>query len=279
MKKYFSEFLGTLVLVLFGCGSAALAGDSLGTLGIAFAFGLSVIAMAYSIGEISGCHINPAISFGMYINKRMTGKEFIFYVISQFLGAIAGAGLLAAIIKMADFNSVRAVGLGANGFLEASQVGVSMLGALLFEIAITAVFVFVALVVTKDANNKHAGIVIGLTLVLVHILGIPVTGTSVNPARSFGPAILLGYKALEQVWVFLIGPMVGAAIAGLTYKYLFTEKKTEEEKEEEFSKKINEKEQKHTKKINEKVSKAETAKKTPKKTTTRKTKTKKEVTQ
>lgn len=263
MKKYFAEFLGTFVLVLFGCGVAAIAGSTVGVVGIALAFGLALVACAYAIGDISGCHINPAVSFAMYVNKRLSGKDFFGYVIAQFLGATVGAGTLAALIKVSDMGGVRAVGLGANGFLDASAIGVSMLGALIFEMVITAVFVFVVLAVTRNTENKHAGIVIGLTLVLVHLLGIQVTGTSVNPARSFGPAIILGYKALEQLWIFIVGPMVGSAVAALTYKYVYAEQKTEEEKEEEFSKKINEKEKKHTQKIEAKTEKK--TKKTTKK--------------
>lgn len=270
MKKYFAEFLGTFVLVLFGCGVAAISGYYVGVVGIALAFGLAVTACAYAIGDISGCHVNPAVSFAMYVNKRLSGKDFIGYVIAQFLGGIFGAGALAALIKASSIGGVKQIGLGANGFLDASGIGVSMLGALIFEMVITAVFVFVVLVVTRKEENKHAGIVVGLTLTLVHLLGIKVTGTSVNPARSFGPAILLGAKALEQVWVFIVGPMVGAAVAGLMYKWLYTEKKTEEQEEEEFSKKINEIEKKHTQKIEakeEKKTKKETTKKSTKKVT------------
>lgn len=223
MKKYVSEFIGTAVLVLFGCGSAAIAGDVLGTLGIAFAFGLSIVAMAYVIGDISGCHINPAVSLAMLINKKMTTKDFASYVLAQVLGAIAGIGILYFIIASSN---LELVSLGANGFGDASSVGLSMIAAFVVEVVLTFVFIYTILGVTSDSKKSSvAGIVIGLTLTFVHIIGIPLTGTSVNPARSLAPALFLGGEALKQVWLFIVAPLVGSAIAAYTYKGLNVENK------------------------------------------------------
>ena len=226
MKKYVCELIGTMVLVLFGCGSAAVAGSVLGNLGIAMAFGLSIIAMAYIIGDISGCHINPAVSLGMWINKRMNTTDFIGYIISQCIGALIGIGLLAFIINScSDLGGYMLTGLGQNGFGAASSVGISMTGALVVEIILTFVFVFTVLGVTRtQKTGPLAGIVIGLTLAFVHIMGIPLTGTSVNPARSLAPALVIGGEALNQVWVFIVGPAIGAIIAGLIYKFLYSGK-------------------------------------------------------
>ena len=220
MRKYVCEFIGTAVLVLFGCGSAAIAGGALGTLGIALAFGLSIVAMAYVIGNISGCHINPAVSLAMLISKKMSVKDFICYVVAQVIGAIAGIGILYAIMKSCGFD-VAAQGLGANGFGDASAVNINVWGALLVEVILTFVFIYTILGVTSDEKKSSvAGIVIGLTLAFVHIMGIPLTGTSVNPARSLAPAIFLGGEALKQVWVFIVAPFVGSALAAVVYKFL-----------------------------------------------------------
>ena len=225
MKKYIAELIGTMVLVLFGCGSAAIAGSVLGNLGIALAFGLSIVAMAYVIGDISGCHVNPAVSIGMWIDGRMEAKDLIMYIVFQCIGAIIGIALLAVIINSApSLGGYAATGLGQNGFGSASSVGLDVVGAILVEIILTFVFVFTVLGVTKKAENSAvAGIVIGLTLAFVHILGIPLTGTSVNPARSLAPALFIGGQALEQVWVFILAPIIGAVIAGLLYKGLISE--------------------------------------------------------
>ena len=225
MRKYIAELIGTMVLVLFGCGSAAIAGTMLGTLGIALAFGLSIVAMAYVIGDISGCHINPAVSIGMWIDGRMESKDLVLYIIFQCIGAIIGIALLAAIINSAPMlGGYAATGLGQNGFGTASSVGLDVVGAIIVEIILTFVFVFTVLGVTKKAENGAvAGIVIGLTLAFVHIMGIPLTGTSVNPARSLAPALFLGGQALQQVWVFILAPIVGAVIAGFLYKGLTSE--------------------------------------------------------
>lgn len=226
MKKYIAEFIGTMVLVIFGCGSAVAANTLLGNAGqgavplafstllIAFAFGLSIVAMAYSIGNISGCHINPAVSLAMFISKKLDSKDFVGYLVAQFLGGIAGAGIL---VVMFGSNA----SLGTNGFAEASALGVSAGVAFLVEVILTFVFITAILGVTsKTENAATTGLVIGLTLTLVHILGIPFTGTSVNPARSFGPALLAGGLALKQVWVFILAPLVGSALAAFVYNYL-----------------------------------------------------------
>ena len=225
MKRYISELIGTMVLVLFGCGSAAIAGSVLGNLGIALAFGLSIVAMAYVIGDISGCHINPAVSIGMWIDGRLETKDLIMYIVFQCIGAIIGIAILAVIINSApSLGGYAATGLGQNGFGSASSVGLDVVGAIIVEIILTFVFVFTVLGVTKKAENSAvAGIVIGLTLAFVHIMGIPLTGTSVNPARSLAPALFLGGQALQQVWVFILAPIVGAVIAGLIYKGLVSE--------------------------------------------------------
>lgn len=225
MKKYLCEGIGTCVLVLFGCGSAAIAGDVLGTLGIALAFGLSIVAMAYVIGNISGCHINPAVSLAMAINKKITWKEFGFYCLAQVIGAIVGIAILYAIMSSCGIN-VAVQGLGQNGFGFKSEKGINVWGALLTEILLTFVFIYTILGVTSDEKNATiAGIVIGLTLAFVHIMGIPLTGTSVNPARSLAPALFLGGEALKQVWVFIVAPFAGSAIAAYTFKYLNVKEK------------------------------------------------------
>ncbi len=225
MKRYISELIGTMVLVLFGCGSAAIAGTVLGNLGIAMAFGLSIVAMAYVIGDISGCHINPAVSIGMWIDGRMELKDLIMYIIFQCIGAIIGTAILAMLINSApSLGGYMATGLGQNGFGAASSVGINLYGALITEIILTFVFVFTVLGVTRsEKTGVIAGIVIGLTLAFVHIMGIPLTGTSVNPARSLAPALFMGGVALQQVWVFIVAPIIGAVIAGLLHKGLYNE--------------------------------------------------------
>ncbi|MBQ9280434.1 MAG: MIP family channel protein [Clostridia bacterium] len=218
MKKYLSEFLGTLVLVLLGCGSAAIAGGTLGTLGIAFAFGLAIVAMAYSIGRISGCHVNPAVSLAMLISGKMSAKDFCGYVVAQVLGAFAGSGILLGIIRCTTLGDV---GLGANGYGELSAVSLNLWGALIVEVIATCIFIFAILGVTDDDKyEKISGVVIGFVLTLIHIVVIPLTGTSVNPARSLAPAVLVGGTALSQVWVFIVAPFVGAALAALVWKAL-----------------------------------------------------------
>ncbi len=224
MKKYSAELLGTFVLTLFGCGSAAIAGQTLGTLGIAFAFGLSIVAMAYAIGNVSGCHINPAVSLGVWMSGKMSGKDFLGYIIAQFIGATLAALVLLLIINCAHLGG-SASNLGINGYGTMSAVGLNAWGALLVEVILTAVFVLTILGVTDgEKTSVIAGLVIGLTLTFVHIMGIPLTGTSVNPARSFGPALIVGGQAMCQLWVFIIGPAIGAALAALMWKGFKTTK-------------------------------------------------------
>lgn len=216
MKKYICEFIGTAVLVLFGCGTAVITGD---LLTIAIAFGLSIVAMAYAIGNISGCHINPAVSLAMLINKKMDIKDFVCYVIAQVAGAFAGAGLLFLILSN---TAIGTASLGTNAFGNLTgDIQTTMFGAIIVEIILTFVFIFTILGVTSDEKKSNiAGIVIGLTLTFVHILGIYLTGTSVNPARSLAPAVIKGGEALSQVWVFIVAPLIGSAIAAITFKFL-----------------------------------------------------------
>lgn len=220
VRKYIAEAFGTMVLTLVGCGTAVFTGN---IVAIALAFGLSVVAMAYCIGPISGCHINPAITIGMAIDGRMEKQDIIGYIVAQFIGGIIGALLLWFIVGQTDF-TIAQVGLGTNGFDEKSAFGLSMLGAIIVEILLTAFFVLAALgVTTTKATAAQGGIVIGLALVLVHLIGINLTGTSVNPARSLGPAIFYAFEntiALQQVWVFILAPVIGAVIAGFLWKYL-----------------------------------------------------------
>ena len=218
LKKYGAEAFGTFVLTLFGCGSAAVAGEALGTLGIAMAFGLSIVAMAFVIGNVSGCHINPAVSLGLFLDGRLSAKDLIGYWIAQFVGGIVAAAALMAIVGMCNLGGVVATGLGCNGYDAASTVGLTAIGAVIVEIILTCVFVLSVLGSTADERTApYAGIIIGLTLAFVHIMGIPLTGTSVNPARSFGPALMMAASgdatALSQVWVFIVTPLVGAACA------------------------------------------------------------------
>ncbi|AEF81793.1 MIP/aquaporin family protein [Leadbettera azotonutricia] len=215
MKKCIAEFLGTLVLVLFGCGVAVFSGVDLTA--TALAFGLAIVAMAYTIGPVSGCHVNPAVSLAMAINKRISWLEFAFYAAAQILGAIAGAALLYAIVKSTGANPAQ-TGLGQNGY----GANIDLCGAIIAEVVLTFVFVLTIVAVTspKSGSGKKAGIVIGLTLTLIHLLGIRLTGTSVNPARSLGPALLLMGNAIAQVWVFIAAPLVGGALAAIFGKFV-----------------------------------------------------------
>ncbi len=215
LKKFAAEFVGTLVLVLFGCGAAVLGGfDNVGQLGIALAFGFAIVAMAYGIGPISGCHVNPAVSLAAFVAGRMSARDLGLYWVAQILGAIAGATLIGLIAKTGFTN------LGANGFDAGSPGGYGLQAALIFEIVFTAIFVVVILGVSGDQKHgAFAGLAIGITLAVIHIVGIQVTGVSVNPARSFGPALLQGGEALSQVWVFFVAPAVGAALGALLFRF------------------------------------------------------------
>ena len=221
MKKYCAEFIGTLVLVLFGTGIAVVSGGDL--VATALAFGLAIVAMAYVIGNVSGCHVNPAVSLAMLISKKMSAKDFAWYVVAQVLGALAGTAILYLILSTTNLGTVA---LGANGYGNLSATNVSLLGAIVTEVVLTCVFVYTSLGVTSDDNKSSvAGIVIGLTLTFVHLLGIKLTGTSVNPARSLAPAIFVGGTALKQVWVFIVAPLVGGALAACLFKLLNVEEK------------------------------------------------------
>ena len=225
-KKLAAEFIGTFTLVLFGCGAAVLAGFGIiGQEGIAWAFGLSIVAMAYGIGPVSGCHINPAVSFGVWTAGRMPTGEMLGYWAAQCLGAIVGAGVLFLIASGAPDYTL-ADGLGQNGYglrdavtNQGSPGDFSLVSGAIFEVVATFIFVVVILGVTqRSAAPQFAGLAIGLTLVAIHIVGIQVTGVSVNPARSLGPAIWVGLPALMQLWLFVAAPMVGAGLAGWAFR-------------------------------------------------------------
>lgn len=216
MNKFIAEFIGTLTLVLFGCGSAVLAGpDFVGQLGIALAFGFAIICMAYGIGPVSGCHVNPAVSLAAFIAGRMSAKSMLVYWVAQFLGALAGAAILMVLAKTGAES-----GLGRNGWGPGYLGEYSMQAALVFEIVMTALFVIVILGSTGAGSAPgFAGLGIGIALAAIHIVGIQVTGVSVNPARSFGPAVLVGGEALSQLWLFIVAPAIGAVIGGALFRF------------------------------------------------------------
>lgn len=226
MKKYIAEAIGTCVLVTMGCGTAMLVGcdaaNGGGYILTALAFGLSIVAMAYCVGNISGCHINPAVSLGVFMSGGMSAKDFGAYVVAQIIGGLAGAALLMAIFNLGGVTDMTG-GLGSNGL---AGVNGSIVAGLLVEIVLTFIFVMTILGVTssKFTHGSLAGLVIGLTLTFVHILGIGLTGTSVNPARSIGPAVFAAIggngEPLAALWVFIVGPLVGAALAAIVYKFL-----------------------------------------------------------
>jgi len=229
MKKFVAEFIGTCVLVTLGCGTAMLTGCEHwgGYLATALAFGLVIVGMAYCVGNISGCHINPAVSLAVFINGGITLKDLVGYICAQCLGAFAGAGILAAIFGLGGITDATG-GFGSNGL---GGVNGNIFAGLLVEVVLTFIFVLTILGVTsKKANHgSFGGLIIGLTLVLVHLFGIGLTGTSVNPARSIGPAIVAAITGnvdpIVCVWVFIVGPLVGAVIAAFVYKFLETEDK------------------------------------------------------
>lgn len=223
-NKYLAELIGTFVLVFMGCGSAVIAGKEVGFLGIAFAFGLSVLVMVYAIGPISGCHINPAITIAMLVNGKITSKDAMIYIIVQCIGAIIAAALLLAVMTGNPAYNIATNGLGQNGYAEASPGGFSMMSGLIAEVILTFIFLTVIFGATsRAAPAGFAGLAIGLSLTLIHIVGIPVTGVSVNPARSIGPALLVGGTALSQLWLFIIAPVIGAVLAAFVWKYLLEE--------------------------------------------------------
>jgi aquaporin Z len=219
MKKYFAELVGTFILVLFGCGTAVVAGDKVGILGIAFAFGLAQVAAIYGIGPISGGHVNPAVSFGVWAAGRMKFTDMIGYWVGQFVGAILAAWVLLVIAVGTTSYSLAANGLGQDGWGPGYQGGYNMASAILFEFFATVIFVIVILGSTqKSAPAGFAGLAIGITLLVIHIFGIHITGVSVNPARSLGPALFAGGQAIRQLWLFLIVPSIGGIVAGLLFR-------------------------------------------------------------
>jgi len=222
IRRYTAELIGTMVLVLVGCGSAVVAGLYIGYVGIAFAFGLAVLAMVYAIGGVSGCHINPAISISMLVAGKLSAKDTALYVAFQCIGAIIGAGILYAIMSGSPTYSLAANGLGQNGYGAASPANYSLTAALIAEIVFTFIFVLVIHGSTHERVPKgFAGLSIGLTLVMVHLATIPIDGTSVNPARSLGPALLMAFTnttALSQLWLFIVAPIIGGILAALVWR-------------------------------------------------------------
>ena len=220
--KYIAELIGTFVLVLFGCGSVVIANGAIGYLGVSFAFGMAVLVMVYAIGPISGCHINPAITISMLILKKINLKDSVFYILFQIAGAIIGAGIVYLIASgLASYN-INTNGLGQNGYGALSPGKYSLTAAIVGEVVFTAVFLIVILGSThKKAPAGFAGIAIGFTLFLIHIVFIPVTGTSVNPARSIGPAVFMGGEILGQLWVFIVAPILGGILGAGIWQLLF----------------------------------------------------------
>ena len=220
VKKYIAEFIGTFTLVLVGCGTAMVTGCDHwgGYLTTAFAFGLVIVGMAYCVGNVSGCHINPAVSLACLISGRMDVKDFFLYFLSQVIGAVCGAACLKLIFGLGNVTDLTG-GVGSNGL---AGVNGSAAAGLIVEILLTFIFVLVILGVTDPAyqHGSFGGVVIGFSLVMVHVLGIGLTGTSVNPARSIGPALFAGGDALTSLWVFIVGPFAGAALAALVYKFI-----------------------------------------------------------
>lgn len=233
MKKMFAELIGTFALVLFGCGAAVISGVSgtgpsgIGLLGISLAFGLAVVAMAYAIGGISGCHINPAITVSMLVAGKIKPGDAISYIIGQFIGATLGAAVLYLVQKGSPGFTMGEWALGANGWGEGYLGGYNMTSAFVVEAVLTFLFLFVIFGTTsKWGNSAMAGLAIGITLVLIHLVAIPITGTSVNPARSFGPAIFAQGKALSQLWLFFAAPLAGGILAALVWKGVFETKES-----------------------------------------------------
>jgi aquaporin Z len=220
MKKLVAELIGTGVLVFVGVGSAVIAGAQIGYLGIALAFGLTLLALVYAIGPVSGCHVNPAVSIAMLVAGRMSLKDAVGYIVAQCVGAVIAAGLLLLIASGRAGYSLAANGLGQNGYDLASPMGYSLVAGALAEILLTAMFIFVIFgSLSKDAPKGFAGIPIGIALGLANIVAIPITGASINPARSIGPAVFVGGTALAQLWLFILAPVIGGTLAALAWKY------------------------------------------------------------
>ena len=214
VRKFTAELIGTFILVLFGCGAAVLGGfDIVGQLGIALAFGLAIVAIAYGVGPVSGAHVNPAVSLAFFLAGRMSARDMGVYWVAQLIGAVLGAAVL-GLIAQTGFDS-----LGQNGYGTGSPGGYGLAAGAIFEIVATAIFVIVILGVTgRKGDVPFAGLAIGLTLAVIHIVGIQVTGVSVNPARSFGPAVLVQGEALSQLWLFFVAPAVGAVIGAVLFR-------------------------------------------------------------
>lgn len=225
MKKYIAELIGTFVLVFGGCGSAVLAGEHIGFLGVSFAFGLTLLTMAYAIGPISGCHINPAVTIGLFLSKKISAKDVPGYIIGQILGGILAAAVLLVILKgMPDGYDPTVKGFAANGYGEHSPGNFGLTSAFVVEVVLTFFLVFTVLGSTDlKAPVGFAGIPIGLVLVLIHLVGIPVTNTSVNPARSISQAVFVGGWAIGQLWLFILAPIVGAILASIIFRFIGTE--------------------------------------------------------
>ena len=222
-KKYVAEMIGTFVLVLMGCGSAVFLGlSTAGIVGISFGFGISLLAMVYAIGGISGCHINPAVSISMLAAGKISAKDTAIYIAAQCVGAIIGAAALYGIaIGSPSYRGLDITGLGQNGYAEASPLGFSMVSAFIAEVLLTFIFLLVIHGSTREKGPKgFAGIPIGQRLVLIHLVGISITGTSVNPARSLGPALLVGGTALNQLWLFWVAPIIGGLLAAAVWKFI-----------------------------------------------------------
>jgi aquaporin Z len=224
MKKYLAEMIGTFVLVFGGCGSAVLAGEKIGFFGVSIAFGLTLLVMAYAIGHISGCHINPAVTIGLLVSKKMDSRDVVGYIVAQIIGGILAAALLLAIAKgVAGGYDPTLTGFAANGYGDHSPGHYNLLSAFLAEVILTSFLMFTVLGATDiKAPVGFAGIPIGLVLALIHLVGIPVTNTSVNPARSIGPALFVGGWAVIQLWLFIIAPIIGAIIAAVVYRVIGT---------------------------------------------------------
>ena len=213
VKRFSAELVGTMVLVLFGCGAAVLGPAPFDQLAVSLAFGFAIVAMAYGIGPVSGCHVNPAVSLAAFVAGRMSARDMLVYWVAQFIGALIGAVLLSLIAKTGTAN------LGQNGWGPGYLGEYGMYAALIFEIVMTAIFVVVILGVSGDkGHGPFAGVAIGITLAVIHIVGIQVTGVSVNPARSFGPAVLAGGTAISQLWLFIVAPAVGAVLGALLFR-------------------------------------------------------------
>ena len=222
MKKYSAELFGTFVLVFIGTGAAVIAGANVGYLGIAVAFGIAIMAMVYTIGPISGCHINPAVTISMLAAGKIPSRDALFYIIAQCIGAIIASAFVLMIASGNAGFSIAANGLGQNGYGDASPGHYSMGAGLFFEIVMTFIFILVIFAVTsKNAEKGFAGVGIGITLLFIHDVGIAVTGVSVNPARSLGPAVFVGGTALAQLWMFIVAPIIGGLIAAAVWKHLF----------------------------------------------------------